>query len=1070
MSASTTRSPILWALFLSGFAGLMHEIVWARLLVNLIGNTAHAQAVVLTVFMGGLAIGAVLFGRGSDRSNSPLRTYVWLEIGIAIYCALLPWIVRAAGTLYDQLAAGSFESPGAKLGLRILLALVCVSAPAIMMGGTLPVLARVLVRDVGQTRRQVASLYALNNLGAVFGAGIAGFYALPRFGISLSLIAASALNIVAAVLVARAAKRAEAPTVDDQASLTPAPAQLYGPTVLRATLWALALSGFAAMGYEVVFSRVIALSFGASAHSFTVMLMGFIGGIGIGSALMSRQGASKRPLWLFGASQAAVVLVLAALLPAVERLPYWIGLMRIDLVESSQGYGLFQLGKASLVLLVLLLPTILIGMGFPLVAQIQARTLSAVGRSVGTTYAWNTIGNVLGVLGTSLLLIPTIGIGKSLVVLLCLNAVGAAFVLLAAKEVTARQRFAPLLMPIAGLTLALFVFTSWSDTLNRAVNHLRMRERPEPGLSAAALAQHPSSSFAAWKREYLLDPAEWDTFFLEEESDTTVIAVGRPREALLYVNGKGDASTGIFDMVTQLLLGHLPMFFAQEAKSVLVIGLGSGVTCGSALLHGGLEHMDVVEISSGVLHAEKLFSSYNNHVLSDPRVSTWRDDARTFLRTVPRKYDVIISEPSNPWIAGIGNLFTQEFFEAGAARLNPGGVMCIWFHQYEQSDEAIQLVMRTVGTVFPHVSMFLSYNGDVIAIATLAEQEPDFARFESRFDQLDVRSDLGRIGVFNLAMLFTHHAVAPSKFQSLAGSGPLNRDLFQRLEYLAQASLFRGKDAEVISRADGFSARPEGGTDSLLDRYAAWRKAQGAPLSELELSRCTAWARRMLVEERHRLVQHVIELAKAADQSAPAADRPSRGGDPLLSQMEFTEAYNRARERVELNEAEASLPLFARALELEPGHVATTLDLSAAYSSLGRANEALSCLQAALVLHPNQPGLAASAARLEFQAGRVSQARQLVQSVLQRGEHPQALAVFGDVLASGGDLPGATKCYQRAFDLDPSCWQAAGMLVQIYAQQEVTRSMADDVLARALRASPKQPELLSLRQQLEAVK
>jgi spermidine synthase len=864
---TSTRSLVLWALLLSGFAGLMHEIVWARLLVNLIGNTAHAQAVVLTVFMGGLAIGAVLFGRGSDRGGFPLRTYVRLEIGIAIYCAVLPWIVGAAGGLYDQFTATSFESPGAKIGLRFALALVCVSVPAILMGGTLPVLARVLVREIGQTRRQVASLYSLNNLGAVIGAGVAGFYALPHFGITLSLIAASSLNLLAALLVWMAARQPIEATVSEPAATAATQAPSYGPAVMRITLLALALSGFAAMGYEVVFTRVIALSFGASAHSFTVMLMGFIGGIGLGSALMARQGASERPLWLFGASQAAVVLVLAALLPAIERLPYWIGLLRVDLIASSSGYGMFQLAKAALVVMVLLLPTMLIGMGFPLVAQIQARSMNAVGRSVGTTYAWNTVGNVLGILATSLVLIPSIGIGKSILVLLFLNALAAAMVLLSATQVASRARLAPLLMPATGLLLALFAFPDWSNTLNRAVSHLRLRDGPEPGLSAAARAAHPASSFASWKKTFLVVPAEWQQFFLVEESDTTVLAVARTQVALLFVNSKGDASTGIFDMVTQLLLGHLPMFSAQEAKSALVIGLGSGVTCGSALLHG-LERMDVVEISSGVLNAEKLFSPYNNNVLADPRVKTFRDDARTFLRTVPRKYDVIISEPSNPWIAGIGNLFTQEFFEAGAARLNPGGVMCIWFHQYEQSDAAIQLVIRTVHAVFPHVSMYLSYNGDVIAIASLTPQEPDFERWEQRFERPEVRKDLGRIGVFNLAMLFTHHAVSPEKFAQLGGQGPLNRDLFQRLEYLAQAGLYRGLDAQVISRADGFLALPDGGTDSLLERYTAWRKAQGAPLSKLEFERSSTWVRRMLVEENHRLVRHVLALAKDAEANA----------------------------------------------------------------------------------------------------------------------------------------------------------------------------------------------------------
>ncbi|HVS08404.1 MAG TPA: fused MFS/spermidine synthase, partial [Planctomycetota bacterium] len=297
------RGLVLTALFLSGVAGLMHEVVWARLLASLIGSTAISQAVVLGVFMGGLALGAVLFGRRSDRRGHPLGTYVALEIAIGVYCLALPLLTRGAGFVYEQLVGAAFESRGIQLSLRIALATSVVLLPAMLMGGTLPVLARHLVDRARETRREVATLYSLNSLGAVLGAGIAGFYALPAFGIFGSLAFASTLNGAAAFLAHRARV---APLPEPAAPPEPEPLpepelqERYSPLQFRATLIALFLSGFAAMGFEVVLVRVIALSFGAATYSFTVMLMAFIAGIGIGSWIVSRLRV-RRPLWLFGA-------------------------------------------------------------------------------------------------------------------------------------------------------------------------------------------------------------------------------------------------------------------------------------------------------------------------------------------------------------------------------------------------------------------------------------------------------------------------------------------------------------------------------------------------------------------------------------------------------------------------------------------------------------------------------------------------------------------------------------------------------------------------------------------------
>lgn len=401
-SKKINKSTVVWVAFLlSGVAGLMHQVVWAKLLVQLIGATAHAQAIVLAVFMAGLAIGAVTIGRRIDRLGRPVRTYVYLEFGIAAYCIALPLLVQMVSSGYVFLASQLFESTGAKLALRLALSAIVVLIPAVLMGGTLPTLSRYLISSVAETRRQVARLYALNSFGAAIGAAVAGFVALPIFGVYGALVVASLVNVMAGGLLCGAARREAAMatalfsdtmnTVASQDTL----AEAYRPHQYTIALVALALSGFAAMAYEVLFTRVIALAFGATTHSFSVMLISFITGIAIGSAVAARV-IVRNPLWLFGLAQLGVVVAFLAMTPLVSRLPYLIGVLRVALQEPAMGYELFQFSKAAICLGILLLPTICLGFGFPLVAQIEVRSPNRVAGTVGVTYAWNTVGNVLG--------------------------------------------------------------------------------------------------------------------------------------------------------------------------------------------------------------------------------------------------------------------------------------------------------------------------------------------------------------------------------------------------------------------------------------------------------------------------------------------------------------------------------------------------------------------------------------------------------------------------------------------------------------------------------------------------
>jgi spermidine synthase len=836
---------IFGAFFLSGLAGLMHEVVWAKLLVPLMGATAYAQTVVLGVFMGGLALGSVVFGRRADRSGQPLSTYVKLEFLIAAYCLVLPFLLMIAGLAYVSLGTVFFESGVIKIVLRFVLAILLVLPPAFLMGGTLPVLARHLVGRVEETQRQVARLYALNSLGAVLGAGLAGFITLPLMGVYFSLAVASLLNVLAGVLVWRLVRDPSTAGITalkeaDQKKLDKAsakrhdkapPAVVYRPEQYLVTLFALALSGFAAMGYEVLFTRIIGLSFGSSTYSFTVMLMSFVTGIALGSALVSRMQV-KNPLWLLAVSQLAVVVALLAATPLVSRLPYLIALLRIDLLDESLGFELYQLGKAGLCLAILLLPTTCIGFSFPLVARVQARHPEEIGARVGSTYAWNTVGNVLGVAVTSLVLLPGLGLLGGFHFNLTLNFIAGLALLLVAAEQGVWHRVGAGAMASLVLAVYLSIGTGWPESVNFARNHLRLRTGPDPSLNEQSRALHPATSFDAWKETYV-GPRAGTRYFFEEDAHTTVLVAGSEKNIQLFVNSKPDASTSA-DLESQLLFGHVPLFLAPNTDKVLLIGFGSGITSGAVMLHP-VEHADIVEISSAVLNADQIFADHNNGVLSDPRVRTYLDDGQSFLRTVPSSYDIILSQPSNPWVTGIGALFTVEFFESVRSKLNPGGVFGLWFHTYEQSDVATQLILRTVSDVFPHVMLFGDGDlGNLIALASMVPIEPDFARMERRFGEPAIREDLQRLKIPNLLAFLSHHRVSQDRFTELVDSGPLNTRGHEHLEYMGPRSFFLRENSFFIEQFDPLVQGVKEETDVYLDRYIAYREAAGDPVSRKE--------------------------------------------------------------------------------------------------------------------------------------------------------------------------------------------------------------------------------------------
>jgi spermidine synthase len=548
-------------------------------------------------------------------------------------------------------------------------------------------------------------------------------------------------------------------------------------------------------------------------------------------------------------------------------------------------------------------------MSFPLVARIQARRTREIGFRVGSTYAWNTMGNVLGTIGTSLLLLPTLGLLGAFHFNFGLSLIAGLAVLLVAGDAAATRRVVASTAAAAVAALYLVAGTGWLEPLTLSLDHLRLLSGPEPSADAQARARHPATSFEAWKERYLAKEERGTRVEIEEDSHATVLGYGIGRHVILCVNTKPDAHT-LGDLSTQLLLGHVPLFLAPYSHRILVIGHGSGITAGAALRHP-VEHADVVEISRAVLNVNWMFEPFNYRVLDDPRVDTYLEDAQSFLRSVPSKYDVIISEPSNLWIAGMADLFTVEFFEAVRDRLNPGGLAVLWFHQYEQSEESVELVLRTISSVFPHVLLWRSEDYlDGIAVASMERIEPDFEEMEDRFDEPPVRNDLARMGISNLASFLSHHAISEDGMKALIPPGPLNTLAHRRLEYSAPRAAFTGEGSHLIQRGDPLFLGKGPHTDVFLDGYATYRAAAGDPISRREYSDV---ARRYS----GRVAAVINSRAMRAPAPSAGATRAARGRDPEAATSGYYEATYwgwRFREEGETRKAKA---FFHRAAELE---------------------------------------------------------------------------------------------------------------------------------------------------------
>ncbi|MDP8230463.1 MAG: fused MFS/spermidine synthase [Candidatus Gorgyraea atricola] len=544
--------------------------------------------------------------------------------------------------------------------IKFLIGAIIILPPTILMGGTLPILSKFMTRSASIRGKIVARLYYINSFGAVIGAVLAGFYFIYRFGLERSIVLAALINLsIGAVVILLRMLYKKAP----QAELLPreeSSPEYFSEKIVKISLGAIFLSGFTAMLYEIVWIRMLSTILGSSTYSFSLMLAAFISGITIGSFLISRHmPQTKRTFLFFGLCEILIGIGLIFSLPFYERLPFFFLRLSGIFARTPETFVFYSAIKFLLSFLVMLLPTIFLGMTLPLVSKIVSRKLEFLGKKVGSVFAFNTTGNIMGALVSGLILLPVLGLKHTLEFGIAINLLIGFIILSADKNLFLRGKIYLVSACCVVFLTYKIIIPDWNQVY-----------------FSAQLFRHDGDTKDTF-RKFSKKLKSKKNIFYEDGPEATVSVMKTGDALVLYINGKADASTTKSDMSTQILAAELPLILKPDIKDVFVVGLGSGVTCGSALLHP-VENLDLVEISPSVVDAAEYFARFNYNALHDKRLHLYIEDARTFVQRIDKKYDLIISEPSNPWVSGNGTLFTVEYFWDCLNSLKEDGLMIQW--------------------------------------------------------------------------------------------------------------------------------------------------------------------------------------------------------------------------------------------------------------------------------------------------------------------------------------------------------------------------------------------------------
>lgn len=692
--------PIFLLFFVSGFGGLIYEAVWTHYVKLFLGHAAYAQTLVLVVFIGGLALGAWLCARVAERLRNPLRLYALVEGVIGLISLVFhPLFIAATDWGYASLLPTACDQATAlclpQWGLSALLLL----PQSVLLGATFPLVSSAVLRtDSSQPGHDVAALYFLNSLGAVLGVLAAAFILIPAVGLPGTLKLAGSVNLVLALAAFYLSRVAPAPLAIPQVNTTLSTGEISERWLLRLLLLTAFLTGLSSFMYEIAWIRMLSLVLGATTHSFEIMLAAFILGLALGGAWVrnhvDRVGDSLRFL---ARIQLAMGVAAAATLPFYNMSFDVMAWILSALARNTGGFLLFSLASSAIALLIMLPATFCAGMTLPLITYRLVRSPSGE-KALGMVYAVNTLGAIIGVIIAVHLMLEWVGVRGTLLVGALIDVALGVLLL-----VVLRPRGSPLRFPgVAVAATALLVAIAVGFEI-------------DPKRSASGVFRTGVASI----------PKDADILFHRDGKTATVDVVesaGGIRA--IRTNGKPDASlmtrpggTPTSDEFTMALLAVLPMGHQPQAKTAAVIGLGSGMSSAMLLASPTLTRLDTIEIEPAMVAGAQFFRPDANAAFDDPRSRIVIDDAKSYFARGRERYDIIVSEPSNPWVSGVASLFTEEFYQRLAGYLNEGGVLSQWLHTYEMDAATLASIIGALSKTFPEYVLYSSIDSDIIIVA-----------------------------------------------------------------------------------------------------------------------------------------------------------------------------------------------------------------------------------------------------------------------------------------------------------------------------------------------------------------
>jgi spermidine synthase len=982
--------------FLSGATGLVYEVIWVRLTGLVFGNTSHAISVVLGAFMAGLAFGSWWLGRKADTVSSPLRLYGLLEIGIGVSASLVPLAFRSLDSIYWALAPSLDSIPGANGLLRFLTSFLILIVPTFLMGGTLPVLARFFTEAVQEVQRKVGLLYSLNTFGAAFGTLAAALFFVPQLGNTRSTFLIAVLNItIGATAILMASRQSERSTAPAEEPARTVEESRGDARTDRLVLAALATSGFVSMIYEVAWTRALTAMIGSSTYAFSIMLVTFLVGIAIGSsiAVKWRRAAGLRMLGLtqLGVAAGALVFLMGYIVA-----PYiLIGLLK----ALSYTFPAVLTTQFLLCAALMILSTVCMGAAMPVASQIYSNKLTVLGRSVGNVYSVNTLGAIAGSLTAGFVLVPLLGTERAILAGLFVNSAMAALLLSAPGTDRPRNMAkwgALALLVVSTLSMGGGVFWPKSSLDRGILVYSRSFEsRPELKVS-----------------EYYQDT---DVVYFKDGSNATISVRKGEDYVGLRTNGKVDASNKA-DMMTQLMIGYLPILFHPAPRSTMMIGYGGGVTVGAMTAFNEIEEIDCLEIEQAVVGAGPQFAAFNRKSYENPKVHIMYNDARNYMNVTRKQYDVIISEPSNPWIAGVASLFTSEFYERAAQVLKPDGVFAQWIQLYELDPEDLRMILREVQVQFPNLSVWVS-SGDLIIIATRQPQHLNLPRWvRLAADDPRVAEELrhyfkvpGPEGILAYYVMGSEQA---RKFSANAGHNsddlPLlefhaPRQLFRETRLLNVALLYESKDGLIPEGTE--LGDPERVYASLIEPFLDMERPNFANQAMGMLSQTPRsddaslhLAIGQIAYARGELENAEAELAKARASSKP--------GSPWLASIEEMRALIKEK----LGDAEGAIEHYKASVAAEPERELPLKRLAELYGM-----------------------------RKDFINGATWMERYIATKPLGLGHQ---YGTLGDYYLAAKDIPQAVKALQKGLEIDAYTFWARYRWAQLFEEQNDKKQAA----------------------------